>query len=77
MNEGLISMDGPKGILRGFMMAGVPTVVGTLWRADDIYSKDFTPKFYKHLLTKSIYCTFILCLFIIYINFRTKPLLLH
>lgn len=39
-------------------MAGVPTVVGTLWRADDEYSKLFGRLFYKHLNDSTIFLFF-------------------
>ena len=43
VGEGVMSLG------RSFMYAGVPTVVMSLWKLDDVAASDLMPKFYKNL----------------------------
>jgi CHAT domain-containing protein len=43
VGEGVMSLG------RSFMYAGVPTVVMSLWKLDDLAASDLMPKFYKNL----------------------------
>jgi CHAT domain-containing protein/tetratricopeptide (TPR) repeat protein len=38
------------GLLRGFLMAGAPTVLSTLWTVDDAHTATLMGHFYRHLL---------------------------
>jgi CHAT domain-containing protein len=38
------------GLLRGFLMAGAPTVLSTLWTVDDAHTATLMGQFYRHLL---------------------------
>ncbi|HYO11900.1 MAG TPA: CHAT domain-containing protein [Thermoanaerobaculia bacterium] len=42
--------EGLDGIVRGFMHAGVPGVIVSLWNVDDAATAELMSRFYKHLL---------------------------
>ncbi|MCA1591073.1 MAG: CHAT domain-containing protein [Acidobacteria bacterium] len=44
--------EGLIGLTRGFMHAGVPRVVASLWKADDEATTELMTHFYQHLLQK-------------------------
>jgi CHAT domain-containing protein len=46
--EGLISLT------RGFMYAGVPRVVASLWRVNDLATSELMKKFYRGILTQHL-----------------------
>lgn len=46
--------DGLAGLTRGFMYAGVPTVMASLWKVDDAATSYFMRYFYEALLTKGM-----------------------
>lgn len=41
--------EGIMSLARGFMYAGVPSIIMTLWEIEDISSADIMDRFYKHL----------------------------
>ena len=43
--------EGLIGLTRGFMHAGSPRVVSTLWRVDQFYTAEFTKSFYNNMIT--------------------------
>lgn len=45
--------EGLLGLTRGFMYAGAPRVVASLWRMDDEASAEFMRRFYLHMLGKN------------------------
>ena len=52
-NGGLYRMgpaDEPYGLVPAFLEAGSQSVLGTLWRLDDQFGKDFMEEFYRHLM---------------------------
>jgi len=52
-NGGLYRMgpaDEPYGLVPAFLEAGSQNVLGTLWKLDDQFGKDFMEEFYKHLM---------------------------
>ena len=42
--------EGPIGLARGFMYAGVPRVVASLWQVDDIATAELMKRFYRGML---------------------------
>jgi CHAT domain-containing protein len=49
-----ISGEGLVGLARGFMYAGAPRVVASLWSVDDRATAELMKRFYKAVLTKKI-----------------------
>lgn len=47
--RGRVANDGVIGLARSFMVAGVPTVVASLWKVPDEPTKDLMVAFYGHL----------------------------
>jgi CHAT domain-containing protein len=45
--------EGLLGLTRGFMYAGSPRVVASLWRVDDAATAELMKLFYRHMLGKS------------------------
>lgn len=45
--------EGLQGLMRGFMYAGSPRVVASLWRVDDAATAELMKRFYRHMLGKS------------------------
>ncbi|HEV2764718.1 MAG TPA: CHAT domain-containing protein, partial [Pyrinomonadaceae bacterium] len=45
--------EGLVGLTRGFMYAGAPRVVVSLWRVDDAATAELMGRFYRHLLGKN------------------------
>lgn len=57
-NTGVGSIDSAEGILaipRGFIFAGVPNVIASLWKVHDQKTKQFMVEFYNHLLNGNSY----------------------
>jgi CHAT domain-containing protein len=46
--------EGLVGLSRGFMYAGVPRVVGSLWKVDDEATSQFMKHFYRSMLTNKL-----------------------
>jgi CHAT domain-containing protein len=44
--------EGLQGLMRGFMYAGSPRVVASLWRVDDVATAELMKRFYRHMLGK-------------------------
>lgn len=44
--------EGLIGLTRGFMYAGVPRVIASLWNIDDFAGSEIMKRFYKHLLVE-------------------------
>jgi CHAT domain-containing protein len=44
--------EGLVGLTRGFMYAGAPRVVASLWQVDDAATADFMREFYSAMLTE-------------------------
>jgi CHAT domain-containing protein len=42
--------EGPIGLARAFMYAGVPRVVGSLWQVDDLATAELMKRFYRGML---------------------------
>jgi CHAT domain-containing protein len=49
-----IKGEGIVGLTRGFMYAGVPHIVATLWKVDDEPTSEFMKQFYESLLQKHL-----------------------
>lgn len=47
--KGEISGEGVFGLQRGFKQAGAKTIIMSLWKVNDVATKDFMLSFYKHL----------------------------
>ena len=50
----LISGEGVMALPRGFIYAGVPNVIASLWKVHDEKTKDLMVAFYKHLLEDEV-----------------------
>jgi len=46
-----IKGEGLIGLTRGFMYAGSPRVVASLWKVDDVATAELMQRFYRHMLT--------------------------
>jgi CHAT domain-containing protein len=46
--------EGLIGLTRGFMYAGVPRVIASLWKVDDEATAEFMKIFYRHLLREQM-----------------------
>jgi CHAT domain-containing protein len=46
--------EGVTGLTRAVMYAGTPAVVASLWKVDDITTKELMVKFYKNMLEKNL-----------------------
>lgn len=46
--------EGLIGLTRGFMNAGAPRVVASLWKVDDAATAELMKRFYRHMLTKKM-----------------------
>ena len=46
--------EGIVGLTRGFMYAGAPTVVASLWKVDDRATSDLMQRFYERMLKKNL-----------------------
>ncbi len=46
--------EGLIGLTRGFMYAGVPRVIASLWKVDDEATAEFMKTFYRHLLRENM-----------------------
>jgi CHAT domain-containing protein len=49
-----ISGEGLVGLTRGFMYAGAPRVMASLWRVDDVATSELMASFYEGLLRKRL-----------------------
>ncbi|HZD96316.1 MAG TPA: CHAT domain-containing protein, partial [Candidatus Sulfotelmatobacter sp.] len=45
--------EGLVGLTRGFIYAGVPRVIASLWRIDDRATAEFMANFYQAMLTRN------------------------
>ncbi len=52
-----IPLEGTGSLLRGFLQAGVPHVIGTLWNLSDQHAKDFVVRFYRYSIGGSSFST--------------------
>lgn len=50
----LLRGEGLVGLVRGFMYAGAPRVVASLWKVDDEATKELMTLFYRHLLSEDM-----------------------
>lgn len=50
----LLRGEGLVGLVRGFMYAGAPRVVASLWKVDDEATKELMTLFYKHLFSEDM-----------------------
>ena len=48
--RGKLSSDGVIGITRAFVAAGAPTLVASLWKVDDVATRELMERFYARLL---------------------------
>jgi CHAT domain-containing protein len=46
--------EGPIGLARGFMYAGVPRVVASLWQVDDLATAELMRRFYRGVLIQGL-----------------------
>ena len=46
--------EGPIGLARGFMYAGVPRVVASLWQVDDLATAELMRRFYRGMLVDGL-----------------------
>jgi CHAT domain-containing protein len=46
--------EGPVGLARAFMFAGVPRVVASLWKVDDLATAELMKRFYRGVLTDGL-----------------------
>jgi CHAT domain-containing protein len=46
--------EGPIGLARGFMYAGVPRVVASLWQVDDLATAELMRRFYRGMLVNGL-----------------------
>src|SRR5262249_10159160 len=46
--------EGPIGLARGFMYAGVPRVVASLWQVDDLATAELMKRFYRGVLLEKL-----------------------
>ena len=46
--------EGPIGLARGFMYAGVPRVVASLWQVDDLATAELMRRFYRGMLVEKL-----------------------
>ena len=46
--------EGPIGLARGFMYAGVPRVVASLWQVDDLATAELMRRFYRGVLVEGL-----------------------
>jgi CHAT domain-containing protein len=46
--------EGPIGLARGFMYAGVPRVVASLWQVDDLATAELMRRFYRGMLVEHL-----------------------
>ena len=46
--------EGVTGLTRAVMYAGTPAVIASLWKVDDIATKELMVKFYRNLLEKNL-----------------------
>ena len=46
--------EGPIGLARGFMYAGVPRVVASLWQVDDLATAELMRRFYRGVLVDGL-----------------------
>jgi CHAT domain-containing protein len=46
--------EGPIGLARGFMYAGVPRVVASLWQVDDLATAELMRRFYRGVLVDNL-----------------------
>ena len=49
-----VSGEGLIGLTRGFMNAGAPRVVASLWKVDDAATAELMKRFYRHMLTRKM-----------------------
>jgi CHAT domain-containing protein len=49
-----INGEGLVGLTRGFMYAGAPRVVASLWKVDDVATASLMERFYKAILKEGI-----------------------
>ncbi len=50
----IIEGEGVMALPRGFIYAGVPNVIASLWKVNDQHTKELMVAFYKHLLANNI-----------------------
>jgi CHAT domain-containing protein len=46
--------EGPIGLARAFMYAGVPRVVASLWQVDDLATAELMKRFYRGMLVEGL-----------------------
>jgi CHAT domain-containing protein len=46
--------EGPIGLARAFMYAGVPRVVASLWQVDDLATAELMKRFYRGMLVDEL-----------------------
>lgn len=53
----LIQGEGLMAMTRGFLCAGAPNIIFSLWKVTDKYSKDLMVEFYGNIINKGNYDT--------------------